>query len=180
MLTSDIDKIVFELKTNNVVSIPTDTVYGLSCNISKDAVAKVINLKKRDSSKGFIIISHDFNHLVQYVDITKLSDMQINKLCSKQQQPITWIAPAKKDIQWLTGGKPTVALRLVNTDIIKDICSKLNNAIISTSANISGQEFINNPIIVNKIFKDIYVLETQVNSSQPSKIIDIITGKQVR
>ncbi|ORU72228.1 Sua5/YciO/YrdC/YwlC family protein, partial [Francisella tularensis] len=53
MLTKDLNKIIGKITEDNVVSIPTDTVYGLSCNISKAAVAKVINLKKRDSSKGF-------------------------------------------------------------------------------------------------------------------------------
>ena len=180
MLTNDISLITDELISGNIVSIPTDTVYGLSCNISEDAVAKVINLKRRDSSKGFIIISHDCNHLLQYVDTAKLSNEQIHRLCSKHKQPITWIAPAKKDIQWLTGGKPTVAVRLVSTDTIKKICSELGRPIISTSANISGEEFINNPNSINNTFKEICVLETQVNSSQPSRIIDIITDKQIR
>lgn len=180
MLTRDINTIISELENNQVVSIPTDTVYGLSCNISEDAVTKVINLKKRDSSKGFIVISHDCDHLLQYVDTAKLSTEQINRLCSKHKQPTTWIAPAKKDIQWLTGGKPTVAVRLVDTDTIKNICSKLGRPIISTSANISGEEFINSPNSIDDIFKEIFVLETQVNTSQPSRIIDIITDIQIR
>lgn len=47
MLTDNIQIINAELKDNKVVSIPTDTVYGLSCKLSKGAVNKVINLKKR-------------------------------------------------------------------------------------------------------------------------------------
>ncbi|MDE4980234.1 Sua5/YciO/YrdC/YwlC family protein, partial [Francisella tularensis subsp. holarctica] len=62
------NKIIGKITEDNVVSIPTDPVYGLSCNISKAALAKVINLKKRDSSKGFIRISHDHKHLLKYAD----------------------------------------------------------------------------------------------------------------
>lgn len=51
MLTKDLNKIISEIIKDNVVSIPTDTVYGLSCNISKAAVAKVINLKKETQAK---------------------------------------------------------------------------------------------------------------------------------
>ncbi|EKM84832.1 telomere recombination family protein [Francisella tularensis] len=51
MLTKDLNKIIGEITEDNVVSIPTDTVYGLSCNISKAAVAKVINLKKGIQAK---------------------------------------------------------------------------------------------------------------------------------
>lgn len=114
------------------------------------------------------------------MDTTKLSNEQIDKICSKQPRPTTWIVPGKIDIQWLTGGKTTIAIRLVTTYIITNICSKINNAIISTSANISGQDFINDSHSINEIFNNIYILETEVKSSQPSTIIDIITGDRYR
>ncbi|ORU69736.1 Sua5/YciO/YrdC/YwlC family protein, partial [Francisella tularensis] len=53
-------------------------------------------------------------------------------------------------------------------------------AIISTSANISGEDFINNAKSISKTFDNIYVLETEVRFSQPSRIIDIISGQQYR
>jgi L-threonylcarbamoyladenylate synthase len=180
MLTKDLNKIIHELANDNIVSIPTDTVYGLSCKISKAPIDKVIDLKKRDSSKGFIIISHDYNHLLEYADISKLSSQQIQQICSIQDKPTTWIVPGKKEIQWLTGGKPTIAIRLVNTDIVKNICSKLNSAIISTSANISGEEFINNAKNINDKFPNIYALEANIKDSTPSNIIDIITAQKIR
>ncbi|QIW09283.1 Sua5/YciO/YrdC/YwlC family protein [Francisella sp. LA112445] len=180
MLTDNIQIINAELKDNKVVSIPTDTVYGLSCKLSKGAVNKVINLKKRDSSKGFIIISHDYKHLLKYVDTTSLTTEQIRKISTQQDTPTTWIVPGKESIQWLTGGKPTIAIRLVDTTIVSQICSSIDDAIISTSANISGQDFINNAENISKTFPDIYVLETQVKASQPSRIIDIITGQRIR
>ncbi|MED7820240.1 MULTISPECIES: L-threonylcarbamoyladenylate synthase [unclassified Francisella] len=180
MLTKDIQAIYTELRNNRVVSIPTDTVYGLSCIISKIAIDKVINLKKRDSSKGFIIISHNYKHLLKYADISKLTKEQIKKISTKQETPTTWIVPGKNSIQWLTGGKPTIAIRLVDTNVVKDICSNIDDAIISTSANISGQDFINNPENINKTFSNIHVLKTQAKASQPSKIIDIITGQRIR
>ncbi|API85979.1 L-threonylcarbamoyladenylate synthase [Francisella uliginis] len=180
MLTDNIQVINTELRNNKVVSIPTDTVYGLSCKLSKDAVKKVINLKKRDSSKGFIIISHNYKHLLRYVDIAQLTTNQIEKISTKQNTPTTWIVPGKDSIQWLTGGKPTIAIRLVNTVIISQICSNINDAIISTSANISGHNFINNAENITKTFPDIYVLKTQAKASQPSRIIDIITNQRLR
>ncbi|MED7788964.1 Sua5/YciO/YrdC/YwlC family protein [Francisella sp. 19X1-34] len=180
MLTDNIQVINIELKNNKVVSIPTDTVYGLSCKLSKDAVNKVIDLKKRNSSKGFIIISHDYKHLMKYVDIALLTAEQIEKIATKQDSPTTWIVPGKKSIQWLTGGKPTIAIRLVDTDIVNQVCSNIDDAIISTSANISGYDFINNAKNISSTFPEIYVLETQTKASQPSKIIDILTGQRIR
>ena len=181
MITTAINSIIKSLANDGIVSIPTDTVYGLSCGINKMAVNKLINLKQRDSSKGFIIISHDIEHLLQYVDISLFSDEQIIKLKTPQPQPTTWIAPAVEDIQWLTGGKLTVAIRLVQTTEIQEICSSLNNAIISTSANISGQTFINNALAISAIFSDIMVLDNNMETkTNPSKIINISTGEKIR
>ncbi|ASG67242.1 translation factor Sua5 [Francisella halioticida] len=180
MLTDNIQIINAELKNNKVVSIPTDTVYGLSCILSKNAINRVINLKKRDSSKGFIIISHNYKHLLKYVDTSKLTKEQIEKISTKQDTPTTWIIPSRGSIQWLTGGKPTIAIRLVDTAIVKEICSNLDDAIISTSANISNYGFINSAANISKTFPNIYVLKTHAKTSQPSKIIDIITNQRVR
>lgn len=52
MLTKDLNKIISEITNDQVVSLPTDTVYGLSCNISENAVEKIINLKKETQAKG--------------------------------------------------------------------------------------------------------------------------------
>lgn len=52
MLTKDLNKIISEITNDQVVSLPTDTVYGLSCNISEHAVEKIINLKKETQAKG--------------------------------------------------------------------------------------------------------------------------------
>ncbi|WP_150467162.1 Sua5/YciO/YrdC/YwlC family protein [Francisella sp. SYW-9] len=180
MLIKNIQTIITEIENNKVVSIPTDTVYGLSCKLSQNAVDEVINLKKRDSSKGFIIISHDYKHLMKYVDTESLTTEQIEKISTKQTTPTTWIVPGKESIQWLTGGKPTIAIRLVDTTIVSKICSDIDDAIISTSANISGHDFINNAENISKTFPEIYVLKTQAKESQPSRIIDIITGQRVR
>jgi L-threonylcarbamoyladenylate synthase len=180
MITTSINTIIKSIADNEIVSIPTDTVYGLSCTINKTAIDTLINLKQRDSSKSFIIISYDTEHLLKYIDTSLLTNEQTLKLKTSQPQPTTWITPAKKDIQWLTGGKPTIAIRLVQTPAIQEICSFLDNAIISTSANISGQTSINNARAINNIFKNIYVLENNNKEAKPSKIINIRTEEQIR
>ncbi|KEI34862.1 TsaC protein (YrdC domain) required for threonylcarbamoyladenosine t(6)A37 modification in tRNA [Francisella sp. W12-1067] len=181
MLTKDIDKIIACLMAQEIVSIPTDTVYGLSCIIEPKVVNKLIKLKQRSSSKGFIIISHSFEHLLQYIDKDSLSEEQFKKISTIQETPTTWLVPAKQSISWLTGGKPTIAIRLVRIKTIKDICSKLERAIISTSANISGEHPIDDVNLIDKTFEDITVLITPNKSSTaPSKIIDIINNEQIR
>ena len=181
MITTTISSIIKSLASDNIVSIPTDTVYGLSCSINEIAVNKLINLKQRDSSKGFIIISHKIEHLLKYVDTLLLSDEQILKLKTPKSQPTTWIVPAVKDIQWLTGVKPTIAVRLVQTTTIQKVCSSLDSAIISTSANMSGEIFVNNALAISKIFNDIIVFDNKLRTkATPSKIINISTDEKIR
>ena len=181
MITTTISSIIKSLASDDIVSIPTDTVYGLSCSINEVAVNKLINLKQRDSSKGFIIISHKVEHLLKYVDTSLLSDEQLLKLKTPQSQPTTWIVPAMQDIQWLTGGKQTIAIRLAQTSKIQEVCSSLDSAIISTSANISGQTFINNAKAINGVFSDIIVFDNKLETkATPSTIINISTGEKIR
>ncbi|MGQ4001874.1 L-threonylcarbamoyladenylate synthase [Francisellaceae bacterium CB300] len=181
MITTSINTILKSLANNEIVSIPTDTVYGLSCNINKFAVNKLISLKQRDSSKGFIIISHSVEHLLNYIDTASLTAEQIEKIKTPQSQPTTWIVPAIKNIQWLTGSKLTIAIRLAQTTEITAICSHLDNAIISTSANLSGQTFINNALHISKVFDDIIVFDNKRETkTTPSTILNISTGKKIR
>lgn len=181
MLTKDIHKIIRDIKSDNIVIIPSDTVYGLSCAISRQAVEKLILIKKRDISKGFIIISSNAEHLLQYIDTDKLKTDQIDTICSYQNSPTTWIVPARDNIQWLTGERDSLAVRLVDNQQVRYICENINKAIISTSANISGNDITNDLQIINMIFSDINILESVKNVNiQHSQIINIVTGARIR
>lgn len=180
MLVQSVDKIITDIKNKEVVCIPTDTVYGLSALVNQECAQKIISLKNRDSSKGFIIISSNPSHLLKYIDASALGQEHIIKINTHRDNPTTWVAPAKKSIKWLTGGKDTVAVRLVDTKTISKICSEINDAILSTSANISGEEFINEANEISKKFADINILESESNKAKPSMIIDLISGIRIR
>ena len=173
MLTENINEIISSLKNQNTVSIPTDTVYGLSCIISKKAIENIIKLKQRPLNKGFIVISADAELLLDYVDISKLTNLQIEKINQPALQPTTWIVPTKKSKQLLTGSRDTIAIRLVKTDLLKEITKILNAPIISTSANISGQDPVKTANDINNLFKNILVYNSITKSNIPSKIIDL-------
>jgi len=162
------------------VSVPTDTVYGLSCAIDEMAVKKLIDIKKRDTSKGFIIISSNINHLLKYINLLELDQSHVEKILEKTNEPTTWIAPAINSIKWLTGGQSTIAIRLVKSEAINHITESLNNAIISTSANISGTATLLNISDIDSVFPHIYILKSDAISSKPSKIINLLTNHKMR
>jgi len=176
MLTINIKKIIDKLLDKEIVALPTDTVYGFSTIVDKKAITKVLRLKKRNTNKGFIIISSKLDLLISYVDISRLTQEQITKLETPQQKATTWIVPTYKKYSWLTGGRDTVAIRVVNNDVLEQITNKINRAIISTSANISDYDAIIKPLDIEKIFKDIFVYadeNTRLKKSAPSRIVDL-------
>ena len=74
-----------------------------------------------------------------------------------------------------------MAIRLAQTTEIQDICTFLGSAIISTSANISREAFINNVHIIDSVFGDIMVFDNKLeNQATPSRIVDISTGETIR
>ena len=180
MITKRINNLIDNIINNEVVCIPTDTIYGLSCTIDKNSIKKLIKLKQRDPSKSFIIVSHNPKHLLKYVDESKLSKEQLGIISTKQESPTTWIVPANEKAKVIIKDKDTVAIRLVDTQVITEICSKLNDAIISTSANISGEDYINDLEQINKDFPSLLILQSQILHSNPSKIFDIITNTRIR
>ena len=70
-MSNELAKIVKALQTQEIIAIPTESIYGLSCVITPEAVTKIINIKQRSNSKGFIIVSSKLDHFLPFIDETK-------------------------------------------------------------------------------------------------------------
>lgn len=171
------------LNIGGVISIPTDTVQGLSClPIYQQATQKMLQLKRRYPAKGLILLSSDVNLLVPYVqNISLLSQIK------PQQQPTTYLLKANDNVSPLITGKfDTVAVRLTNNPLIANLCVKCNSALLSTSANITGKQSANSILELNIYFKQQldFILTpkkaSKKNNVQPSHIIDLQTGERLR
>lgn len=179
----NINLIVSFLRQYKIVALPTDSVYGLSGLIYPKVVKKIISLKQRNIKKGFIIISCNIKHLLYFVDLSKLNVLQIKKISTLYFQPITWIVPVKAKYLWLTGQSRNIAIRLTGHFLLSKITNILNQAIISTSANISGQPPAMNCDDLYRYFKSqiSYVYPYQyIDSHKSSKIINVISGIVLR
>ena len=122
-----------------VFAYPTEAVFGLGCDINnKYAIQKILNIKKRDISKGLIVISDNLEKVRNLIDDNYFKIFVENNSASK---PTTWLCPASNLVlPEITGDSKKIAIRITKHDISKAICKLLDMPIISTSANIAGEE----------------------------------------
>jgi len=167
------------LKLGGVISNPTDTIQGLSCLPAyEQSIQKVLHLKRRSSAKGLILLASNISLLEPYVE-----DMGLLKQVKIEQQPTTYLLKANKEISPLiTGEFDTVAVRITDNPLIVNLCQRCNSALLSTSANISGKQSINSTLELNVQFKQRldFILAQKYYNNQPSRIINLHTGRRLR
>ena len=137
-MQAEIQKIIRILKEGGLILYPTDTVWGIGCDASnKDAVKKVYNLKQREDSKALICLVADDRMLKKYVKEVPLAAQSIIDVADK---PTTIIYDDAQNLASnLIAKDGTIAIRIPNDDFCYWLSRKFNGAIVSTSANISGQ-----------------------------------------
>ena len=173
--TNKIKEFCAKIEEGGVVIYPTDTVLGLGCDATnKNAIRKLIKIKKREKSKGLIILVDSINMLSEYVK--KIPEAAIEKI-NKTNHPTTIIYPNPINLPSLLYNNNSIAIRITKNKYCKKIIYKIKKPIVSTSANISGK-----PIPVNftdldhelKNKVDCILKEKNTNmSNNPSKIYKI-------
>jgi len=172
-----IEKAVKILKQSGMIAYPTDTVYGIGCNIfDQKAVKRIFELKGRDFYKPLSIAVSDFKMLEQMVFITEQEKEILEKLLPG---PFTVILPKKPIISDLiTAGSEFVGIRIPEHKIVFEIIQKADFPIITTSANVSGKEPPINPKEVD--LEVDFVVEGECKYKKPSTVIDLKNRRIIR
>lgn len=173
------------LRQGEVLAYPTEAVYGLGVVWNDEAaLQKLMELKGRDPSKGLIVVASTIEQLLPLIDAQALSHDEWTKLQSRTARPTTWVVPSSALVSTrLTGGRNTIAVRLIRHATVQAICDELQSAIVSTSANLSAQPPATSWQSVQESFKDteLYILEGSVGTEKnPSTVIDLKTGTVLR
>lgn len=169
------------LSNGGIIAYPTEAVYGLGCDpFNEIAVNRLLAIKQRSVDKGLILIAADFSQIENLI----LPVPTINKIKKTWPGPNTWVFPATKNVpSWITGSFSTIAIRITDHPIAKQICLEFENPIVSTSANIAGEAPIKNwqdlnPILLNSID---YLVKGKVGDEEkPSVIRDALSGDILR
>ena len=170
-----IRKIVEILDNDGIIIYPTDTIYGIGCSIySQKAIEKIRQIKGREKNKYFSILCYDLKDLSKYA---KNVSNEAYKLMKRiLPGPYTVVLQASRELPKILHSKrKTVWLRIPNHTLSREIVKELGHPIITTSANRSGQEPLNDPRLLEEEFgKEVdAVIEGEVLFSEPSTVIDL-------
>ncbi len=127
------------LKRGGLIAYPTESCYGLGCDPdNRRAVQRILKLKQRPQRKGLILITSNYHQVVRYLQ--PLTPEQQQRLKDAGAQAITYLMPVKPSCpRWLRGVHDTLAVRFTAHPYAKQLCRSADSALVSTSANRSGQ-----------------------------------------
>ena len=143
-----------------MVAYPTEAVYGLGCDpLNEAAFARLLALKQRP-------------------------EPMLQRLRQTWPGPVTWIVPAAPGVPaWLTGGRDTIAVRVTAHSMAAALCRAFGGALVSTSANRSGEEPARSAEEVRRQFGDRLddILVGPLGGlERPTRICDARTGATIR
>lgn len=132
------------LRAGGVIVYPTDTTYGLGCDITaKRAIEKVRQIKGRDARKPMSFVCADLTHISRYAQVSNYAYRILRRFLPG---PYTFVLPATRETpRILQSRQQTVGLRIPDHPVPMELVRLLGNPILSTSANRSGLEVITRP-----------------------------------
>lgn len=167
-----IEDAVNVLKEDGVIIVPTDTVYGLAIDSrSVVAINKIYEIKKRSIDKRLPIVVDTYDRLLSLCEIEK---EQLKRLQLYYPGKLTLVLKRKNS-------EETVAVRMINNEIINKVIERLDSPLMLTSANISGKKVTNDIMKILNDFDgkvDMVIMGNKVNDVS-STIVELKNDKLV-
>ncbi len=140
---SEIEEVATVLKNDGVISVPTDTVYGICARInSSKAYLKLVSVKNRPSTKSFPVMCSDIE---QIKSIATLDDNALKLIEAFMPGPITLVLNKRPDVLSYINNAGTretdeLAIRMAPTPFLKELIKEVGSPLFLTSANKSGKD----------------------------------------
>lgn len=179
----EVDKVIKVLKRGGVIIYPTDTVYGLGCDITNikalERVAKIKGVKLEKANFSFIC--EDLSNLSDYVKQINTSVFKILKRALPG--PYTFILPGAKSLPNPFKKRKTVGIRVPDNAIVLEIVKQLGNPIITTSIHDEDEviEYTTDPELILEKWDNIVdlVIDGGYGGNEPSTVIDLSDDEPV-
>lgn len=179
----DIKNAIEAMKKGGVILYPTDTVWGIGCDATNaEAVKRVYDIKQRDDSKALICLVDSDDRLQRYV--RNVPDVAW-QLIDCVEKPTTLILDGAVNLAPnLIAEDGSIGIRITKEAFSHELCYRFQKAIVSTSANISGEPAAQNyrdidPRILEKVDYICWTRRQEHQPHQPSSIIKLSADGQV-
>lgn len=173
---NEISELADILKNDGVISVPTDTVYGLCVRInSMTAFKKLASAKNRPSTKSFPIMCSDEEQIKSIAIVSEKAEKIIRAF---MPGPITIVLKKRPEaFSYINNAgereSDELAVRMATSDMLKELIEKSGRPIFLTSANLSGEEVCSSIEQIQEIFPNIDgILEGSVSFGMSSTIVD--------
>ncbi len=183
----DIKNAVEVLRKGGVILYPTDTVWGIGCDATNaEAVKRVYEIKQRDDSKALICLVDSDARLQRYVrNVPDVAWQLIDSLKDSDSKPTTLILDGAINLAPnLIAEDGSIGMRITQEPFSKELCYRFQKALVSTSANISGEPAAQNycdidPRIVEAVDYVCWSRRQEHKPHQPSSIIRLKENGEV-
>lgn len=166
------------LKDGRVIAYPTDTTYGIGCSIfCKKSIERIYQMKLRDRRKPFSIICSSLSEISHYA---RVSNTAFKYLKRYLPGPYTFVLEATREVpELLLTRQKTVGIRIPDNRICTDLVAALRNPIITTSANLSGEDPVGDPRIIADTFGNQldFILDGGILATDVSSVVSLINDK---
>ncbi|WP_027714079.1 L-threonylcarbamoyladenylate synthase [Desulfuromonas sp. TF] len=173
-----IHRVVESLKQGGVIAYPTDTTYGIGCDIfNKKGVKKIYQIKHRDPRKPFSFICADLSDVANYAQV---SNFAFKTMKRNLPGPYTFVLEATRMVpDLLTTRQKTVGIRIPDNPIALAIVRELGHPLVTTSANVSGEETFNDPSLIDESMGRMLdmVVDGGILLGDPSTVVSLIDDK---
>ena len=173
----EIAKVVKVLQSGGLVIYPTDTIYGLGCDITKTkSLEKIAQIKGVQLEKANLsFICNDLSHLSDYVK--QLDSATFKILKRALPGPYTFILPGSNNLPKVFKKKKTVGIRIPDNNIIRTLVAELGNPIVSTSIRDEDDvlEYTTDPELIFEKWQGLVdiVIDGGYGDNEPSTVIDL-------
>lgn len=180
---NEINEVAEVLNRDGVISIPTDTVYGVCARInSQKAFENLVNAKHRPANKSFPVLCLNEEQIKSIAIVNSNAEKLIHAF---MPGPITIVLKKKKEaFEYINNaGKRTsdeLAVRILPLKFIKELIQKVGSPLFLSSANLSGQEVCKTLDEIEEVFPNIDgIVEGDVSFGQASTIVDCTSDEIV-
>ena len=183
----DIRQAVDVLRRGGVILYPTDTVWGIGCDATNaEAVKRVYEIKQRDDSKALICLVDSDARMQRYFrNVPDVAWQLVDSLKEGDGKPTTLILDGAINLaDNLIAEDGSVGIRITNEPFSKELCFRFQKAIVSTSANISGEPAAQNycdidPRIIEAVDYVCWSRRQEHKPHTPSSIIKLKENGEV-